>query len=992
MALGGSLAGTAKVVLTADTANFDRGMRDSQRSFHSGVNTIEKDSDRMGRGVLAASGAFSHLGRSLAFASGAFIGAAGFTSVVRDSIGAAEDLGKAQRGLDAQLRANNEGFAVSSPLIAEVNRQMALFGHTNAESEDALSRLTRATGNFTEATKLMTVTADLAAARHITLSQAALLVGKVADGNVSALNRYGIAIAKGTSVTDALRIAQQKLAGQAAAGVTPQERLHTAVTNLESGIGEALLPSINHVAEALSKWIGTAKNQETVTRDVKNIVADATTAFNGARVAIKAVDGVTGGFKQTLELLLGLKVAFTLSKWATAMNLFTGSEAAGTGVAAARAETGLLNKNLKMLTGFAAKPIQLFIAYEVIKKLTGSGADLSNTAGGAGDLLPVYKNGKWVDPITNKPVADQAYWNKTYNKAGGTGKPATGATAAGDVSGSKQGSIIATARSALGNPYQYGGAPSISSPTDCSGLMVAVFAKNHISLPRTSQEQYAQAPIKNARPLLPGDLVFAEGVHPGHVGLYIGNDQVLEDPHTGDHVKIVALSDFGWNGESARWWGGKANVGAAGGTTDKKWTPPPSTTSAKQTNALPASIRLAVSNADAAAAAASLTPGKKDDKAALAQQRAALNEEIAFLKKALNTNVGAEKRITLTDLLTGAFNSIKGLAPGKSTSSAAAAVAAKVNAGLDKQIGTTSIADETFQIGALKSGTTTQTVNIPGIGKILTQVSLQPTVKAWQQVADDLKKKYAAANDRLKSWNRSLAKAKKAKYPNKAVIAHINQQIAKVKKLMGDIKTDIGVAMSEINQLGIDANDAAQQAADEAESGAADLPLGLQQGLANAQLTGDIGAQMTALKAEDAYLSAQLGSIFVTTDKGTFVLDDQARLNITQALAGIRDQERSLIDQSAAGVGAAATDGGTQSVADAIAAAVVPDTTQIVDALQQRTAFFRSLRDMRGIESNILSNAIGNSTITVNNTFATAPSDPHTFSAGVAFDLQALIG
>lgn len=104
--------------------------------------------------------------------------------------------------------------------------------------------------------------------------------------------------------------------------------------------------------------------------------------------------------------------------------------------------------------------------------------------------------------------------------------------------------------------------------------MVAVFAKNGISLPRTSQEQLAQAPIKNDRPLLPGDLVFSEGVHPGHVGLYIGDGLVLEDPHTGDHVKTIALASFGWNGESARWWGGNKPTG--GSTTPKRTATTPS--------------------------------------------------------------------------------------------------------------------------------------------------------------------------------------------------------------------------------------------------------------------------------------------------------------------------------------------------------------------------------------------------------------------------------
>lgn len=52
----------------------------------------EKDLNRTARGALAGSGAFSHLGRSIAFASTTFLGAAGFAQVVTASVKKAIDL------------------------------------------------------------------------------------------------------------------------------------------------------------------------------------------------------------------------------------------------------------------------------------------------------------------------------------------------------------------------------------------------------------------------------------------------------------------------------------------------------------------------------------------------------------------------------------------------------------------------------------------------------------------------------------------------------------------------------------------------------------------------------------------------------------------------------------------------------------------------------------------------------------------------------------
>jgi peptidoglycan DL-endopeptidase CwlO len=41
--------------------------------------------------------------------------------------------------------------------------------------------------------------------------------------------------------------------------------------------------------------------------------------------------------------------------------------------------------------------------------------------------------------------------------------------------------------------------------------------------------------------LQPGDLVFFDGL--GHVGIYIGGDQFVHAPHTGDVVKISSLGE-----------------------------------------------------------------------------------------------------------------------------------------------------------------------------------------------------------------------------------------------------------------------------------------------------------------------------------------------------------------------------------------------------------------------------------------------------------------
>lgn len=95
----------------------------------------------------------------------------------------------------------------------------------------------------------------------------------------------------------------------------------------------------------------------------------------------------------------------------------------------------------------------------------------------------------------------------------------------------------------LGKPYQYGGNGPESF--DCSGLTSWVWRAAGVSLPRTSRDQYAQGRKVARADVQPGDLVyFGNPIH--HVGIYIGDGQMISAPQTGDRVKIQSAfrSDY----------------------------------------------------------------------------------------------------------------------------------------------------------------------------------------------------------------------------------------------------------------------------------------------------------------------------------------------------------------------------------------------------------------------------------------------------------------
>jgi cell wall-associated NlpC family hydrolase len=113
---------------------------------------------------------------------------------------------------------------------------------------------------------------------------------------------------------------------------------------------------------------------------------------------------------------------------------------------------------------------------------------------------------------------------------------------------SQYGGVVGIAMQYLGIPYRYGG-ESPSTGFDCSGFTMYVFSRVGVSIPRTVSTQYGVGVPVSRSELQAGDLVFFNGL--GHVGIYIGGNQFIHSPHTGDVVKISSITGYyssGWVG------------------------------------------------------------------------------------------------------------------------------------------------------------------------------------------------------------------------------------------------------------------------------------------------------------------------------------------------------------------------------------------------------------------------------------------------------------
>lgn len=104
--------------------------------------------------------------------------------------------------------------------------------------------------------------------------------------------------------------------------------------------------------------------------------------------------------------------------------------------------------------------------------------------------------------------------------------------------------IVDEAMKYSGWDYIYGGSSPDDGGFDCSGLVQYVYGQAGVTLPRTSQEQYAASQEISYEDIKPGDLIFYKNETSngaiGHVAIYIGNGQVFE---AGDPIGVYKSMD-----------------------------------------------------------------------------------------------------------------------------------------------------------------------------------------------------------------------------------------------------------------------------------------------------------------------------------------------------------------------------------------------------------------------------------------------------------------
>ena len=156
---------------------------------------------------------------------------------------------------------------VKTSLNAYIESTQKLTGIARSEQMAALQNLLLITGDYNRAMQLLPIALDLAKAKQMDITTAALLLGRVVEGDINALHRYGFAMDGVKSAGQALEIIQNKVTGSAQAMLSPLDTIKNSMKDLLEIIGGLVsgpianfLSSASGMLRYIKDWAG--KNSE----------------------------------------------------------------------------------------------------------------------------------------------------------------------------------------------------------------------------------------------------------------------------------------------------------------------------------------------------------------------------------------------------------------------------------------------------------------------------------------------------------------------------------------------------------------------------------------------------------------------------------------------------------------------------------------------------------------------------------------------------------
>ncbi|MDO4168795.1 MAG: SH3 domain-containing protein [Lachnospiraceae bacterium] len=174
--------------------------------------------------------------------------------------------------------------------------------------------------------------------------------------------------------------------------------------------------------------------------------------------------------------------------------------------------------------------------------VTASSLNIRKTASTSGKKVGSYSKGTKVTCYGTSGSWTKVKYNGAYCYVSTSYLSSSKSTLTSSSSSVTGSSVVSYALQFVGNPYKWGGS-SLTNGADCSGFTMAVFAHFGYSLPHNSISQRSSGTAVSWANRKAGDLICYNAIDGvGHVGIYIGNNQVVHAGSTSTGIHISSAT------------------------------------------------------------------------------------------------------------------------------------------------------------------------------------------------------------------------------------------------------------------------------------------------------------------------------------------------------------------------------------------------------------------------------------------------------------------
>jgi phage-related protein len=328
------------------------------------------DATGLETGLTRAEGAFGKFGKAAKLAGLALAGA--LVVGIDKSVKAAVSMEASQASLNQSLVRTHQSIKAQTPAIEAAEEASRKLGFTDEDTAQAMARLEIATGSTKKSIEELNVVQDLARTRHMDLTAATNALAQAQTGSQRAAKQLGIIVVPVTTHMDELKQSHVNLTTESGKALAAHAKLldkmatgqaviqktsdkvkgqaqayadsaagglaifHAELENLEVKIGTALIPSLEAVTTALTKFVdflssspGVAKAAGVALTIVRDVVGELSNAFQALQPWIernKETLLILGGVLAGVVVLISSPVTAVIALGVALIELYKRSE------------------------------------------------------------------------------------------------------------------------------------------------------------------------------------------------------------------------------------------------------------------------------------------------------------------------------------------------------------------------------------------------------------------------------------------------------------------------------------------------------------------------------------------------------------------------------------------------------------------------------------------------------------------------------------------